>query len=309
MSVFSHNEESVGEEHWISVSDLMGALMMIFLLLALFYMIQIDEDKETKIIDDGQLLVEKKNLDRQEANSRLLIAEKDRMIDNLTGSIKDLALSNRAKEEKINTLVSNAVIYDDVIEELHQSLLGEFNADLNKWNAELRDDLTFRFNEPNVLFDTGDTAIKVNFKAILNDFFPRYLRVITSEKFRADIAEVRIEGHTSSLWGDLPKNSPEAYFNNMRLSQERSRNTLFYVMGLPEVTPHYDWLKDKLTANGLSSSKPVDVNGYLLDSKSSNGIEDQLRSQRVDFRVRIDAESKISNMLDSGALMEETEDQ
>ena len=70
-------------------------------------------------------------------------------------------------------------------------------------------------------------------------------------------------------------------------------------MALPESKRKNDWLKDKLTANGLSSSKLVDRNGYFLDDENSDGAEHQLRSQRVEFRVRIDAESKITKMLDS----------
>ncbi|MBT3198243.1 MAG: OmpA family protein, partial [Gammaproteobacteria bacterium] len=197
-------------------------------------------------------------------------------------------------------VVSQAVIYEDVIKELRQSLLGEFNPDMKKWNAELRDDLTFRFNEPSVLFDVGKTTIKPKFKRILDDFFPRYLRVITSNKFKADIAEVRIEGHTSSFWGSLDPRSQQAYFNNMELSQGRSRNVLFYVTQLPTAEERIEWLRDKLTANGLSSSKLVDSDGYLLTDKESNGVENRARSQRVEFRVRIDAESKITKIIDSG---------
>ncbi len=358
MTALNYENEVVAEEQWISVSDLMSALMMIFLLLSLFYMIQLDEDRNKVAIDYEKLLIKSKNLEENEANAQRLLAEKAKLlsvtkntIDELvlankikdeqieqskiesidyetllsktksleekqanaerllaeksmllaetTSNMKELVLANKLKDQQINEVVSEAVIYEDVIKELHQSLLGEFNADLKKWNAELRDDLTFRFNEPAVLFDTGDTTIKPKFKRILNDFFPRYLNVITSEKFKKDIAEVRIEGHTSSVWGDLPRDSQEAYFYNMNLSQERSRETLFYVMTLPESKRNYEWLKDRLIANGLSSSKLVDRNGLLLSDENSDGVEDQFKSQRVEFRVRIDAESKITKMLDS----------
>ena len=55
--------------------------------------------------------------------------------------------------------------------------------------------------------------------------FPRYLNVLT--QFRDSIDEVRIEGHTSSLWNH--RSTPEeAYFNNMALSQGRTRAVLEY---------------------------------------------------------------------------------
>ncbi len=289
MSLFTIENESLGEDHWICVSDLMSALMMIFLLLSLMYMVQIDQTQKTIVSE------------KDKAN--LLVAEKAKLVADYTGRLEELHLSNSAKDTQIQTLVAGAVVYDDVIKELHQSLLGEFNSDLKKWNAELRDDLTFRFNEPSALFATGDTKLKAKFKAMLDDFFPRYLKVITSSKFKLDIAEVRIEGHTSSVWGNYSKDSPKAYFRNMDLSQTRSRNTVFYVMTLPESKTNYAWLKDKLTANGLSSSKPVDKRGFFLDDELSDGIESQFKSQRVEFRVRIDAESKISSMLTGADLL------
>ncbi len=400
--------DSNNEEHWISVSDLMSALMMIFLMLAVFYMIYWSDFKKTKQVEHeilstkaGELarelagaekLIGNKamlltevtsqyqalfnkagNLEAKLAGAEKLLAEKSKLLDDATiefnalfdkagdlekklagaekllaeksrllaetvsttkeyrallnqsGSIEErlasaekllavksklLAETNvqldimraatKIKEVKLANVVSQAVIYEDVIKELRQSLLGEFNPDMKKWNAELRDDLTFRFNEPSVLFDTGKTTIKRRFKRILDDFFPRYLKVITSDKFKLDIAEVRIEGHTSSFWGSLNPRGQQAYFNNMELSQGRSRNVLFYVTGLPAARDRIDWLKAKLTANGLSSSKLVDSDGYLLIDRDSSGVENRARSQRVEFRVRIDAESKITKIIKHG---------
>ena len=104
--------------------------------------------------------------------------------------------------------------------------------------------------------------------------------------FGEDIAEVRIEGHTSSGW--LGQSEDDAYILNMGLSQARTRSTLDYLLLLPEVQNEKTWLKAHMTANGLSSSKPV------LDSASA---EDRERSRRVEFRLRTDAESRIAAIL------------
>jgi len=245
------------------------------------------------------LLDKSGSIEEQLASAEKLLALKTKLLAETNVQLDILRAATKIKEVKLANVVSHAVIYEDVIKELRQSLLGEFNPDMKKWNAELRDDLTFRFNEPSVLFDVGKTTIKRRFKRILDDFFPRYLKVITSDKFKADIAEVRIEGHTSSFWGSLNPRGTQAYFHNMELSQGRSRNTLFYVTGLPASRDRIDWLKDKLTANGLSSSKLVDSEGYLLTDLESTGIENRAKSQRVEFRVRIDAESKITKIIDS----------
>ena len=73
----------------------------------------------------------------------------------------------------------------------------------------------------------------------------------------------------------------------MALSQARTRSTLEHLLELPEVHAQRDWLKAHVTANGLSSSQPV-----LVD-----GEEDPARSRRVEFRLRTDAESRIESLL------------
>ena len=165
----------------------------------------------------------------------------------------------------------------------------EFKGDLQNWKAQLiKDDLLIRFTDPEVLFAEGSSDLKPEFRAILSDFFPRYVRILTSPKYRASISEVRIEGHTSSDWTGVT--TPEdAYFRNMELSQARTRSALVFALGLPEVNGERGWLRQYLTANGLSSSHPV---------FDASGVEDPARSRRVEFRVRTDAETRIAKILE-----------
>ena len=144
--------------------------------------------------------------------------------------------------------------------QLYGDLHAEFAEDLPKWGAELDRDMTIRFKEPEVLFDTGSDNLKPRFKAILDDFFPRYVRILTSQKYRNSIKEVRVEGHTSSLWADSTSEQD------------------------------FPWRRAYCTANGLSSARPV---------KNADGTEDTARSQRVEFRVRTDADSRIAKMLEA----------
>ena len=223
--------EAEREEHWVAVSDLMGGLMMVFLLIAVIYMVQL------------------------EIESR---------------KIKDVA-----------------ILYDRLRTQLYDDLYAEFKDDLPRWGAELEKDLSLRFYNTEVLFDRGDDALRPAFENILQDFFPRYVNIITSDKYRHDILEVRIEGHTSSDWG-FAVTENEAYINNMELSQARTRSTVSYLINLGAVVDEREWLTAHLTANGLSSSKPV---------LTSDGHEDSERSRRVEFRVRTDAESRIATIL------------
>ena len=110
-----------------------------------------------------------------------------------------------------------------------------------------------------------------------------------TRKYRDSIEEIRIEGHTSKIWNGQTTDD-EAYFKNMELSQSRTRSALQYVLLLGEVLPERNWLTAKLTANGLSSSRLR----YTPDHR-----EDPQASQRVEFRVRTNAEARIGEILEA----------
>lgn len=219
------------DDHWISVSDLMAGLMVIFLFIAITYI---------------RPVVETQNRIRD-----IVVAWKDSEV------------------------------------EIHNALQREFKNDLPKWHAELdRETLSIRFRAPDVLFDAGTANLQPEFKSILDDFFPRYLKVL--HVFQDAIAEVRIEGHTSSEWEGADTDD-EAYFRNMALSQARTRSVLEYALGLSSVNPFKEWAQAHLTANGLSSSQLV----------YRGSQEDKARSRRVEFRVRTNSKEQIVRVLET----------
>ena len=146
--------------------------------------------------------------------------------------------------------------------------------------------MLIRFKAPEVLFERGRAKIRTEFAEILQNFFPRYVAVLRT--YRESLEEIRVEGHTSSVWNQIT--SPEeAYFRNMDLSQARTRAVLQNVLGLPEISQERGWLRPLLTANGLSSSHLV------LDA---DGAEDRDRSRRVEFRVKTKARTEIVRILE-----------
>lgn len=227
------------EDHWIPLSDLMTGLMMIFMLVAIIFMIQVKRDE-----------------------SKIVAAQK---------RVKDIAL-----------------VYTDLRAQLYRDLQAEFKDDIGKWHASIRPDLSVRFEEPTVQFDTGSSVVKDSFKAILDSFFPRYINILYLPKYHNAIDEVRIEGHTSSIWKGL--DYEHAYYENMRLSQERTRQVLMYVFSISQVRNKelLEWLLVRMTANGLSYSRRLIL---------PNGSEDIIASQRVEFRVRTTAEDQLTKIL------------
>ena len=182
-------------------------------------------------------------------------------------------LQVQEKAEKDKELADR---YDNTKTHLYIDLLAEFKKDLAVWGADIDSTLSIRFQEPSMLFDEAQSELKPKFKEILDDFFPRYIAVLSRSKYRDNIKEIRIEGHT---------NSNGEYFSNMELSQDRTRSVLQYCMEMMN-DEEKDWLRGVITANGLSSS-------HLI---YRNGVEDKNLSRRVEFRIRTNAEEVLEEI-------------
>lgn len=245
-SLFGKNNKiatSNEENNWLSVSDLMAGLMIVFLFISIVLM-------------------------------RDAATERDAM--------KELAKTYQIERDKIKEIAAS---YKNNKVEIYNSLLVEFKSDLIIWDAEInKKDLSFNFKSPDVLFDIGKSSLKEKFKKTLDDFFPRYLKIIN--KFKHSIEEIRIEGHTSSKWNQSASNDA-AYFNNMKLSQGRTRAVLSYIYNINKISQERQWIKKNIAAVGYSSSKLI----------ITNGVEDSERSRRVIFRLITNSEIQILKII------------
>ncbi len=172
--------------------------------------------------------------------------------------------------------------YYRIKEQLRKDLLKKFENDLPKWNAVFdTTKMSIRFQEPTMLFDFKSSKLKPKFSEILDDFFPRYLEVITDKQYKDNIEEIRIEGHTDSQGG---------YEYNMELSQDRTRAVLNYCLGIKEIrqdTTLEQWTKARIMANGFSFS-------HLITNP--DGSENPELSRRVEFRIRTNAEKQLEKI-------------
>jgi outer membrane protein OmpA-like peptidoglycan-associated protein len=198
------------DNNWMNIADIMSALMMIFMFIAVAFLYQILNEKEVYKV------------------------------------------------------------------QLNKALHVEFDKDLTKWQAIITKDNIIRFNSP---FTVGSDKIPQSYKEILSDFFPRYIKLLTIKKFKKEIDEIRVEGHTSYGWGDL-KDEKSIYLNNMNLSQKRASNVLAYCYDLndTQIEQNLNWLRNNLRANGMSFSK-------LLYKDTNKKLQDANRSRRVEFKV------------------------
>ena len=220
---------------WSSISDLMSALMMVFLFISVSYAYQV-------------------------SNQAVEIEEKNVRISDIVGEYQDY----------------RHLIYDD--------LSDTFGDRLDEWDAEIDEDtLSIRFRNPLLLFSAGKSDITPEFDVILRDFWPDYVNIMM--KYDPIIREVRIEGHTSSEWGAASVD--ESYFNNMSLSQARTRTALRACYSHTPET-RLQWVRERVTANGMSFSRPIFLGGE----------EDAERSRRVEFTVVVDSKQKLDEILE-----------
>ena len=214
---------------WISISDMMAGLMMVFLFIAVLFMSEVQEEQKV---------------------------------------IKEIAGS-----------------YQNIQQQLYKDLNQEFKEDLKAWGAEILQDNTIRFKSPKVLFDTNSYKLKKFFRDVLDDFFPRYLGILTNKKYKKQIKEIRVEGHTSSGWENATRE--QSYINNMSLSQDRAKSVLAYSYNITHSANDKAFLEKVFRANGMSFSN------LIIEA----GKENIQASQRVEFRVVTKAEEKIYEII------------
>jgi outer membrane protein OmpA-like peptidoglycan-associated protein len=229
------------DNSWISFSDIMTGLMVIFMFIAISYIVEVQKKQK----------------------------ERDIIFEEF-----------KATKEQLYAELENA-----------------FKDDFNRWDVELDKDLSIKFTNPNVLFLSGQAAIRPNFQSILDEFLPRYFRILLQEKYRTKIAEIRIEGHTDMVPASQFDSDP--YIGNIKLSQLRSAEVLKYFRNMSYYrnlsSPRKQQLQFWLTANGLSYGRTLDRNKQLT-AISGRPVNNDL-SRRVEFRIITTSENLVEKVL------------
>ncbi|MCX7835593.1 MAG: OmpA family protein [bacterium] len=189
----------------------------------------------------------------------------------------------KARERDIHNILS---AYNETRDSIYTNLNTALGQKLKVWEAVIdRDSLSIVFNHPDFIFETGKDEVRKTVREILKEFFPLFVDVLY--KYKLDIVEIRIEGHTNSLWKS-ETDSIKRYQYNMALSQSRTRSILDFLLRLNLPVEQSKWLQGKISANGLSFSRR---------KRTKDGKEDFERSKRVEFRIITNAEAKIREVL------------
>ena len=294
------NREAFAEHsYWQSYSDMMAALLLIFILiiaitLAVYKQKTTDLDQTRLELDTAQSQLESVITDLE--NSKAEIERSNKELASSLAELQQAYEKAALTEEELNKAyleIENARqelattkselqdivgIRTDIIGALQDTFHNSsMKVDAQTGSITFSSDVLFRYNSSTLTADS---------KGSLKEIIPRYLDVLLQDQFRSYIAEIIIEGHTDTDGG---------YQTNMELSYERAKAVADFCLdsqnGLSEAK--IEQLQQLLTVNGKSWSSPVykrDASGNLTQDV------DMAASRRVEIKFRLKEDEMIEKI-------------
>jgi chemotaxis protein MotB len=243
MGVHKRRKKNLGDNvsYWQSYSDMMAAVLLVFVLILTFSMLESRREIEA----------ERAQLEQQQA----LYAEQEELL-------KEQEAAMEEQQEQLDRVIG-------VKSDLVSALKTEFDgSDLSVYVDSDTGAITF---DSNVLFDTGQYDIKPEGLEFLNQFLPRYFGVLLDGDFKEYVSEIIIEGHTDTNG---------SYLYNLELSQQRALSVASYclkddskIISDDEIAE----LRDIVTANGRSYSDVIYNSDGSVDMDKSRRVEFKFR--------------------------------
>lgn len=297
------NREAFREHsYWQSYSDMMAALLLIFILLiaitlAIYRQKTNDLDRTRLELSAAQseldatiedLELSKAELEKSNEDLAFSLAELQQAYEQAALTQEELNKAYLEIENARNELTVTKNELQDIVgvrTDIIGALQSAFNNSSMKVDAQtgsitFSSDVLFRYNSATLTADSRKT---------LKEIIPMYLDVLLQDQFRGYIAEIIIEGHTDTDGG---------YRSNMELSYERANAVAGFCLdkknGLSETK--IEQLQQILTVNGKSWSSPIYKSG-------TSGEVDMAASRRVEIKFRLKEDEMIEKI--SGILSRE----
>ena len=289
---------------WISYSDMMAALLLIFVLILTYSLYQYFTMLETKTkeLNDQQIILDQQaidlrlardELDEKEATLVIIQGNLDDLkvkLDDQEKTLADLQIVLAAKEADLETatlrlqeqqdlLNAQALRIDNLIG-IRTTMIKDLSASLAAANLKAAVDPTTGdiMLDSAVFFETGKAEIRQEGKELLDRFIPVYLEVLMRDEYASYLGEIIIEGHTDSKG---------SYESNLKLSQDRALQVALYCLRMPSLSAEQkQQLQKILTAKGRSYADLIYV----------NGVEDPEASRRVEFKFSLKDSEMIEEM-------------
>lgn len=294
------NRETFSENsYWQSYSDMMAALLLIFVLiiaitLAIYRQktVDLEQSQNSLGIARQELEEAKKDLEEyraviEKSNEELAssLAELQQAYANAALTQDELNKAYLEIENARNELTATQQELEDIVG-IRTDIIGALQTAFN--NSAMSVDaqtgsITF---SSDVLFRYNSAALSADSRSTLQEIIPMYLDVLMQDQFKEYIAEIIIEGHTDT---------DGTYESNMELSYNRAYSVARFCMdsknGLTE--EKIEQLKSILTVNGRSFSQSI----YVTDAQGNPTDQvDMAASRRVEIKFRLKEDEMIEKI-------------
>lgn len=305
--------------HWISYSDMMASLLLVFVLAVSYSIYQYYNMLELKTmqlneqqveLDKAQVTLVKREEELETANATLMgkqeeLAQIQIQLDEKEQDLNAAQVSLGQARTELEKRQQAQVILQTTLDE-QATRLGAMQAVLDNQQERIDDLIGVRskiiralsgaLNEANlranvdtttgdirlesqVFFDTNSFNIKASGQELLTRFLPVYLSVLMQEEYAGYVGEIIIEGHTDTAG---------SYITNLKLSQNRALAVAEYCLQMNSLSAEMkEKLQQILTAKGRSYSDPI----YNAD-----GSVNMDSSRRVEFKFRLKDAEMIQEM-------------
>ena len=325
MKIRRKRRKSEDEEtsYWLSYSDMMAGLLLVFVLVISFTILQAKAqyeakeeelaqqaliifsqqeeltDKESQLedqqsqLDEAQSLLEEQQGELDEAQS--LLEEQQGELEEQKSAVevlKELLANQEALLAEKEALVGEQ---QQALEEQQEQLdriigvktdlIEALKTEFESTNLSVSvDSKTGAITmDSSILFESDEFELSEAGQDFLVQFIPIYLNVLLSPEFSDYVSEIIIEGHTDT---------DGTYMHNLELSQQRALAVATFCLSdendflAPQTLAS---LRNIVTANGRSFSDPV---------YGPTGQIDMDASRRGEFKFRLHAEDRVQEMID-----------
>ena len=266
--------------YWQSYSDMMAALLLIFILLIAITLFVYKQKRTDLEAAQLQLDTTRQELEASELELLNSMKELEEAYAKATITEDELAAAYQRIDEAQAELDSTRSELQDIVG-IRTDIIGELQKRFD--NSSMKVDAqtgTITFSS-DVLFRYNSARLTPESKATLQEIIPMYLGVLLQDTFRPYISEIIIEGHTDTD-GD--------YQSNMVLSTNRADSVAQFCLdaenGLTE--EQIGQLQEMLTVNGRSYSVPI--------YEAGTGEVNMAASRRVEIKFRLKEEEMIEKI-------------
>ena len=321
-----HQRAGDGGTHWISYSDMMASLLLIFILaivLSIYNYYQLLETKTRELgeqqaqLDAAQVVLAQKEEDLETTRVELMGKEEELAVIQIQLDTKEqdlnaaqLKLSER--EEENQRLLAQIVLKEaDLADQQNkidalQLVLSAQEQELSSYQAQIADLLGVRTR---IVEDLKQSLSQANISATV-DANTGDIILDSTLMFEVNSAEIKEEGqaqlnrlmpvylgvllqseyrdYVAEIMIEGHTDSTGTYERNLELSQERALNVAKYCLNMGTLTrAQKNQLKQIVTAQGRADSNLV---------YDAAGNEDQQRSRRVEIKFRLKDTEMIERM-------------